>query len=133
MAGGSAREFIQDETFTLMTERTDRFAMNGASSTADAWKAFDGDTTTTWNAAKGAFVDVPLPMGVEEGTLRVKLGDASAASKLEIFAGERKVQEASLADTPAFQEVTLESDAKDAASLRVVVTGPAEISELEIR
>ncbi len=136
MAGGTTRDFVQGESFTFMTDRSETFAMNGASSGTDAWKAFDGDTTTVWESpAKGAFVEVALPMGYEEGKLRVKVAEGRA-NKIDVFAGDRKAQSASLKDTRAYQEIALDASLKDAPAIRIVVEGPSQtvaISEMEIR
>ena len=137
MHGGTTRDFVQGETFTFMTDTGMRIAMNGKSSGTDAWKVFDGDTTTAWQApAKDAYIDVPMPMGVEKGTVRLRLAAGSRASSVDIFAGDRKVQSVELQRTNQFQEITLDPAVKDAPAMRLVVEGPAEtvaISELEIR
>lgn len=137
MSGGTTRDFIQGETFTLMTDREARFAMNGSASAGESWKAFDGDTATAWQApAKGAFVEIPLPMGAGSGELSVRVARGSRASKMEIFAGEKKVQDVALQGSPEFQLITLDPELQQAPSIRVVVEGPEKtvsISELEIR
>ncbi len=137
MAGGAPRDFVQGESFSFMTDRESRVAMNGAASGSDSWKAFDGDVETAWQSpAKDAYIDLPLPLGFEEGTLRVRVADGSRASKVEIFAGDKKVQDVALQDTHEFQEIELDASLKEAAAIRVVVEGPAAtvaISELEIR
>lgn len=137
MSGGTTRDFIQGETFTLMTDRSARFAMNGAASAGESWKAFDGDTTTAWQApASGAFIEIPLPMGAGSGELSVRVADGSRASKLEIFAGDKKVQDVPLEGSNEFQRIPLDPELQQAPSIRLVVEGPAAtvaISELEIR
>jgi len=137
MHGGTTRDFVQGETFTFLTDTGMRVAMNGKASGTDLWKAFDGDTTTAWEApAKDAYIDVPMPMGVEKGTVRLRLATGSRASKVDIFAGDRKVQSVELQQTNRFQEIALDQAVKDAPAMRLVVEGPAAtvaISELEIR
>ncbi|HXV14651.1 MAG TPA: hypothetical protein VEC56_10655 [Candidatus Krumholzibacteria bacterium] len=137
MAGGTTRDFIQGETFTLMTDREARFAMNGASSGTDAWKAFDGDTTTAWQSpAKGAFVEIPLPIGLEAGTLSLRVAGGGHVGKVAIYAGDKKVQDVDLKDTGTLRDVPLDAAVKEAPAIRVVVEGrdaTVAISELEIR
>lgn len=137
MAGGTTRDFVQGESFTFMTDRIERVAMNGASSGTGAWKVFDGDTTTVWQApANDAHLDVPMPLGLKEGKLRVRIANGTRASKITIFAGDKKVQDAALKNTSEFQDVDLDAAVKDAPAIRVVIAGPAatvSISELEIR
>jgi hypothetical protein len=132
MSGGTTRDFIQGETFTLMTEREARYAMNGASSARESWKAFDGDTTTAWQAPGGAFIEIPLPMGAGAGELSVRSG----AGKIELFAGDKKVQDVALQGLDEFQLVRLAPELQQAPAIRVVVEGSSPtvaISELEIR
>lgn len=133
MAGGSTRDFVQGEAFTLMTDRGALFAMNGKASAKEAWKAVDGDTATAWRPPAGAFIEIPLPMGLEEGELRIRV--AGRAEKIGIFAGEKKVQEIALQRTGEFQMVPLDASLKDAEAIKVVVEGaaPVAISELELR
>ena len=137
MAGGTTRDFLQGDSFTLMTDRIERVAMNGTSSGTGAWKVFDGDTATVWQApAKDAHLDVPMPLGLKEGKLRVRLGTGTRASKITIFAGDKKVQDVALQKTYEFQDVDLDAALKDAPAMRVVFEGPAptvSVSELEIR
>ena len=137
MRGGTTHDYVQGESFTIQADTGMRIAMNGKSSGTDAWKAFDGDSTTAWQApAKDAYLEVPMPLGVEKGTLRLRLASGSRASKVEIFAGDRKVQSVELQATNKFQEIELDAAVKDAPAMRLVVAGPAEtvaISELEIR
>jgi len=137
MAGGTTREFIQGETFTLMTDRDARFAMNGAASGSASWKAFDGDTTTAWQSpSKDAYIEIPIPMGLEKGELQIQLAGGNRATKIEIFAGDKKVQDVALQNTSALQRVDLDDSLNDATSIRVVVEGPSStvaISELGIR
>jgi hypothetical protein len=132
MSGGTTRDFIQGETFTFMTDREARFAMNGAASAGESWKAFDGDTATAWRAPQGAYLDIPLPMGAGAGELSVRSG----AGKIELFAGDTKVQDVALQGLDEFQLVRLAPELQQAPSIRVVVGGPEKtgaISELEIR
>jgi len=137
MHGGATRDFVQGESFTILSDNGMRVAMNGKSSGTDAWKAFDGDTTTAWQApAKDAYIEVPMPMGVEKGTLRLKVASGSRANKVNIFAGDQKVQSVELQRTNQFQEINLDAAVKDAPAMRLVLEGPAAtvaISELEIR
>ena len=137
MAGGATRDFLQGDSFSFMTDRIERVAMNGASSGTGAWKVFDGDTATVWQApAKDAYLVVPMPLGLKEGKLRVRLASGARASKISLFAGDKKVQDAALQNTNEFQDVDLDAALKDAPEMRVVVEGPAptvSISELEIR
>jgi hypothetical protein len=137
MAGGTTRDFIQGESFSLLAEREARFAMNGAASAGDAWKAFDGDTATAWQApSREAYIEVPLPLGVAKGEIAVRVASGNHARKLQIYAGDKKVQEVDLQRTSDFQSARLDEAAKDAPALRIVVEGPDEtvaISELEIR
>lgn len=134
MSGGTKRDFIQGETFTLMADRSARFAMNGAASAGESWKAFDGDTTTAWQAPAGdASVEIPLPMGAGSGELSVRVASGTRASKLEIFAGDKKVQDVPLQGSSGVQSVALDPALQQAPSIRVVVDGPVAISELEIR
>jgi hypothetical protein len=137
MAGGTTRDFVQGDSFTFMSDRDGRIATNGAASGTGAWMAFDGDTTTAWQSpTKDAHIDIPLPLGFEEGTLRVRVASGSRASKLKVFAGDKMVQDVGLQNTSEFQEIALDASLKDAPAMRVVVEGPAAtvaISELEIR
>ncbi len=137
MAGGTTRDFVQGESFTFMTDDNDRVAMNGAATGTGAWMVFDGDTTTAWQSpTKDAHIDIPMPLGVQEGELRVRVASGSRASKLQLFAGDKKVQDVNLQSTTEFQEIALDGALKDAPAIRIVVEGPAAtvaISELEIR
>ena len=86
--------------------------------------------------SKDAHIDVPMPLGVEEGKLRVRVASGSRASKLQLFAGDKKVQDVNLQSTTEFQEIALDGALKGAPAIRIVVEGPAAtvaISELEIR
>lgn len=133
-------DMIQGESFSLLGGgHAGTAAMNGPSSAAgDLWKCFDGDSTTAWRSPKsGAFVEIPLPLGVERGELRVQLGEADRPSQLEVYAGERKIQTVKLADENTRQSFPLDPAVRDAASLRIEVEGGSgdavAISELEIR
>lgn len=136
MAGGTTRDFTQGEAFSFMTDRVSRFAMNGASSGSELWKAFDGDTATAWQSpAKDAYLELPLPLGVGDGTMRLRVGRGKTA-KVAIFAGNKKVQDVTIENTRDYQDVILDPSLKDVPALRVVVEGPGAtvaISELEIR
>ncbi|HEU4928785.1 MAG TPA: hypothetical protein VFU38_03070 [Candidatus Krumholzibacteria bacterium] len=137
MRGGTTRDFVQGESFTLMADQDIRVAMNGSASGTDSWKAFDGDTATAWQApAKDAHIDLPTPLGIKEGRLRLRLATGSTANRVDIFAGDRKVQSVELQRTNQFQEIDLDDSVMDAPGMRLVVEGPAAtiaISELEIR
>jgi hypothetical protein len=137
MAGGSTRDFIQGESFSLLAERDGRFAMNGSASSGEAWKAFDGDTATAWQSStREASIDVPLPLGLAKGEIAVRVASGSHARKLEIYTGEKKVQEIDLKPADGFQEIRLDEAVMDAPAIRIVVEGRDEtvaISELEIR
>lgn len=137
MAGGTTRDFTQGEAFSFMTDRVSRFAMNGASSGSDLWKAFDGDTATAWQSpSKDAYIELPLPLGVGEGKMRLRVASGSRTAKMAIFSGDKKVQDVALERSRDYQEVTLDPSLQNAPAIRVVVEGPAatvSISELEIR
>ncbi len=137
MAGGATRDFIQGESFTFMTDREARFAMNGAASGTESWKAFDGDTATAWQSpAKGAFVEIPIPMGLEAGTLSLRVASGSRVDKVVIYQGEKKVQDVGLKNADELHDVPLDASLKDALAIRLVVEGPGAtvaISELAIR
>lgn len=137
MAGGTTRDFMQGDSFTFMTDRIERVAMNGASSGTGAWKVFDGDTATVWQApSNDAYLVVPMPLGLKEGKLQVRLAGGARASKISLFVGDKKVQDAALTNTSEFQDVDLDAALKDAPAMRVVVEGSGptvSISELEIR
>jgi hypothetical protein len=137
MAAGTTREFVQGDSFTFMTDRIERVAMNGHASGTGAWKVFDGDTTTAWQApSNDAYIEVPMPLGLKEGKLRLSLASGSRASKIEIFAADKKVQDVDVKKAGGFQDVDLDASLRDAPSMRIVIAGPAStvsISELEIR
>lgn len=138
--GDRAIDMIQGEAFSLLgSERGGTAAMNGASSApAELWKCFDGDSATAWRSPRsGAFIEIPVPLGVERAELHVQLAETNRPAKLEIYADERKLQTVDLSDGIARQRFALDPSVRDAASIRIDVVGgtgdTVAISELEIR
>jgi hypothetical protein len=143
--GGEARDYVQDQSFTFVrSQRNDRVAMNGASSEPNdaesmSWLCFDGDTTTAWRSKVGpggAFIVLPVPLGMDEGILSVRLGDADQKLECELQADGRKVQDFGLQPNDHEQLVHLSADAQKARSLRLVIKKGADdvaITELELR
>lgn len=139
---GEARDYLQDQSFTFVrSQRDDRVAMNGPSSEpvdADAmsWLCFDGDTTTAWRSrvgSGGAFIVLPVPLGIDEGILSVQLRDAHQPLRCEVQAGGKTVQSFDLQATEQEQLIQLDAEARSARSLRlVVVTGAAEVAISEL-
>jgi len=138
MAGGTTREFIQDKDFSFVgPERDGLIAMNGATSSDDAWKVFDADTSTVWSApAPNAYIDIPNPLGLKTGQLSVRLAGASKPEKLEIGDGSREIQECDLASTTDEQRFQLEQSGRDLPVIRVTVVGTGKnvaLSELGLQ
>jgi hypothetical protein len=75
-------------------------------------------------------------MGYQEGKLRVRAAGGGRAEKIQLYAGDKKVQDIGLQRTSEFQVVDLDAAFKEAPAIRVVVEGGAAnvaISELEVR
>jgi hypothetical protein len=145
-AGGETREYIQDETFSFMArKREDRVAMNGKASepigdTGASWRCFDGDPNTAWRSrTKGAFVDVPTPLGIKDGVLTIQLLTEDQPRKCELKADGKKVQEFELEQTTLEQVIQLDERARGARLLRLEIqsthggTENVAIGELEIK
>ena len=143
---GKVVNLIQGEGFTLRgSARDDRIALNGESSAASPeyplWHCFDGDTNTVWRSPvgrRGAFVEVPSPLGLEEGVLTVTTRFANQPKDCELYAGRKKVQSFSLEKRGGEQTVKLDDAARDASTLRLVIKSThggdeVEISELGIK
>lgn len=138
--GDRTQDFIQGESFSLMgRERRGSEGMTGPSSSpADLWKCFDGDSTTAWRSrADGAFIEVPLPLGLRKGELQIQLAKNDRPDKLYVYQGERKLQTIDLSDGDQRQDFSLDSATREATSLRIEFkSGKADsvaVSELEIR
>lgn len=138
--GDRTMDLIQGEAFSLLgSERDGTAAMNGASSApAELWKCFDGDSATAWRSPRAsAFIEIPVPLGIERAELVVQLADTDQPAKLEVRAGDRKLQTIELSEGIAKQKFSLDPAAREATSLRIDVTGgkgdAVAISELEIR
>lgn len=139
MAGGKTQDFLQDTDFTFGgAERDALFANNGASSnTKDLWRAFDADTSTSWQSpASGAYIDIPNPFGLETGQLTVRDAGGSHPARLEIGDGTKKIQDCDLENTVEEQRFQLDAAVKALPVIRVTVVGKGKnvaISELGIR
>lgn len=138
--GDRAVDMVQGESFSLLGhDRGGSEAFNGASSSPmDSWKCFDGDSTTAWqSAAKDAYVEMPVPLGVTDAQLEVQLAKRNRPSKLDIYAGGQKLQTIQLSDGTSRQDFSLDPAVRDASAVRVQIAGaPGDsvaISELEIR
>jgi hypothetical protein len=141
MHDGGVREFVQGRDFTLLiAERDDRVALNGASSDpALVWYCFDGDTATAWEGASGkdSWIEIPAPLGVEAGLLRVRLTEAGQPERLAIEADGKTVAEVDLEATSGEQLIEV-PELRGARSVRLRVAsmrgrGPARLAELGIR
>jgi hypothetical protein len=124
--GGETRDYVQDQSFTLTARQRDGLvAMNGdASEPVDAagmlWHAFDGDTTSAWSSdLGGAFIDLPVPLGIDAGILAVRLLPEGQPDKVEVKADGKKVQEFELDQTTLEQAIQLDPAAKNADTLRL--------------
>lgn len=146
VAGGEVREYVQDQSFSFVArQRDDRVAMNGESSeplNAESmlWRCFDSDTTTAWRSSlRGAFVELPVPLGIDEGILSVQLLAQDQPAKCELKADGKKVQEFDLKQTTLEQLIQLNDAAREANSLRLEVksahadAGNVAISELGVK
>jgi hypothetical protein len=113
--------------------------MNGPSSSpANLWKCFDGDSTTAWRSpADGAFIEMPLPMGLKKGELQIQLAKKDRPEKLYVYQGERKLQTIDLSDGDQRQDFPLDPAVREATSLRVEFkmgkADSVEVTELGIR
>lgn len=123
---GEPVDYVQDQSFTFVTRRRDdRIAMNGdASEPIDAesmaWHAFDSDTTTAWQSAlDDAFIEIPVPLGIEKGILTIQLLADHQPDKVELSADGKKVQEFELEETTLEQAIQLDPAAMKAKVLRL--------------
>jgi hypothetical protein len=137
-AGGKTMEFLQDTDFTFTgAEHDGLFANNGASSKSEGlWKAFDADTSTSWQSpSNGAYIDIPNPFGLEVGQLSVREAGGSRPVRLEIGDGTKKIQNCDLESTAEEQRFQLDAAVKALPVIRVTVVGKGKnvaLSELEI-
>jgi len=141
MHDGSVREFVQGQDFTLLAqERDDHVALNGTSSDpAVVWRCFDGDTATFWEGGSGvgSWIEVPAPLGVEVGILRVRLADTGRPQRLAVEADGKKLADVDLEATSGEQIIEV-PELRGAHSVRLRVAsmrgeGPARLAELGIR
>ncbi|MDH4036824.1 MAG: hypothetical protein OEX18_14310 [Candidatus Krumholzibacteria bacterium] len=137
---GRTVEAIQGESFSLLgRERRGMEAMNGAASApAASWKCFDGDSTSAWQSPRrDAFIDVPVPLGIQRAELDVLLAAEDQPGKITVYADGRKLQTLELSSTIARQTFRLDPDVRTAAEIRLEVEGgkgdSVAVSELEIR
>lgn len=146
IADGKPLEYVQDESFSFVArQRDDRVAMNGKSSDpinseSMLWHCFDGDTTTAWRSSlRGAFVELPVPLGIEDGILSVQLLAEDQPAKCELKADGKKVQEFELTQTTLEQAIQLDESARDAKLLRLEFksshggAGNVAVSELGVK
>lgn len=139
MAGGKTTELLQDKDFSFTgAEHDGLFANNGKSSSTDTlWKAFDADTSTSWqSAASGAFIEIPNPFGLSSGQLTVRLAGGSRPTRLEIGDGARKIQDCDLSSTAEEQRFQLDAAVKALPVIRINVVGKGKnvaLSELSIQ
>ena len=138
--GSTSIDLLQREEFSLLgRDRSSTGAMNGASSSsAGLWMCFDGDSATAWRAPrKGAFVEIPIPLGVERAELDVQLAGDDQPARLDVYAGDQKLQTIDLSDGIARQSFRLDPAARGAESIRIEFEGgdgdSVAVSELEIR
>jgi hypothetical protein len=132
-------DFIQGESFSLLGrvhEGTE--VMNGsASAPAELWKCFDGDSTTVWQSpASGAFIEIPIPLGLETAELEVQVPRENPPLRINVFADGNKLQTIDLSETVDRQMFRLDPAAQSAALIRIELQGNGDvvaISELEIR
>jgi len=99
----------------------------------DAWKCFDGDEMTSWKAPSAdAAIELRNPLGAPVSEVDVRLGD-DHPGKLELYAGNSRVQEIDLAATTDAQRFKLNAGLRNASSIRLQVEGSPQISEMSIR
>lgn len=144
--GKDTRDYVQDQSFTFVARpRDDRVAMNGETSEpvdADGmlWHAFDDDTTTAWRSKSGdAYVDLPVPLGLEAGILTVQLLSDDQPATVEVSADGKKIKDVDLEPTTDAQEVQLGEPAMGAKMIRLDIKSmragadTVAISELGVR
>lgn len=145
-AGNKTMDYVQDQAFTFVAPpRDDRVAMNGETSepvAADGmlWHAFDDDSTTAWRSnAKGAYVDLPVPLGLDAGILTVQLLADNQPKTIEVSADGKKIKDFDLEATTNAQAIQLGDQAMGAKMLRLDIkstrddAGAVAISELGAR
>lgn len=144
MKGGTTKDYIQDKSFTFFAPlRDDRIAMNGQSSDPQdddvLWKAFDGDSTTAFVTSVGGYVQIPTPLGIQDGLLRVQLDAKDQPKKCDVEVDGKKVQDFELKQSTLTQTVQLDPSVKTAKSVRIVFdsaygdANQVAISELGLR
>ena len=124
---GEAVEFIQDDSFTLLArQRSDWVAMNGECSPPlsreyPMWKCFDGDTTTVWKSSVsgGAFIEVLVPFGVEDGVLSFVTLESEQPERAIVYANGKRVEEIEIPHTAGKQVIALGAAVKGATNVRL--------------
>lgn len=145
-AGNKTTDYIQDQAFTFVARpRDDRVAMNGKSSDpvdADGmlWRAFDDDSTTAFRTStSGAYVELPVPLGLDDGVLSVQLLGADQPMTVQVRADGKQIKEFDLDPTTSKQVIQLGQAALGAKLLRLDIKSARDgaanvaISELGVR
>jgi hypothetical protein len=126
---GKVLQSVQDASFTLVAkERSDWIAMNGNSSapvaeTFGSWRCFDGDTTTAWKSSvPGAFLEIPVPFGVQEGTLTLYTLSAEQPRACAVYADGKQAGEIEIQPVAGRQMIALGEGVRGAKKIRLEFT-----------
>lgn len=142
-------DFVQMEDFTLFAPMREwLLAMNGHASENSSgahalWKCFDGDSATAWRAStngpQGAYIELAVPFGVEEGILLVRTMEKERPRSIEALADGRKIGKVSLENKQGIQRLRLDPAVQGAKRVRLVFpdsydeAGFVSIAELDIK
>lgn len=148
MKGGNVLKLVQGLDFTMLAPlRSDLIALNAkATEPTDTshilMYCFDGDSTTSWRAlveGEGAFIELDIPFGLQEGLLTVRTGDSEQPKDCEVYADGKKIDSFRLEARAGEQLVRISPMIKGAKKVKLVFKsshGPQKavsIAELALR
>lgn len=135
--GDEQRDFIQESDFSFFGRlRSDVIATNAtASEQDDLWKAFDGDTSSTWTAGgNGGWMEVRSPLGLRDGVLVLQMQGDGGAAKVAVKADGKQVDEFDLEKTTLEQIFQLGDGVMAASVVRLEFSGgKASVAEMRLR
>lgn len=136
LAGGGKKEFIQDVDFTFVSRgRNDLIATNGkASHPENAWRVFDGDSLSVWEASGGkVYLEVATPLGVTDGILTVQLGATNQPGEVKVKVDGKEVKKFDLQKTTSKQLFQLDGALNGGTIVRLEFSGGVSVSEIGIK